>query len=480
MRARLSHKLILGLISVVLLGGLSIVIMLNLSTKSRYFQFVERNDIAVAHNVAQMLELYYRGEGSWEGVSEILEGAGPGRGMAPGRMAQGGMNRAHGMLMSQLPVYSRIILTDTQGDVLADNGEDRFETLVPENAFAPGAQIRSGGTFVGLVYAGTMIEPRLHPVQRDFLRSLNRIVIVASALGLGLAFIIGALLQRQIIHPLTQLTQASGRIADGHYDTRVVVRSKDEIGELAKSFNGMASSMEDAVAWRKQIVADVAHELRTPLSLMQGRLEMMMEGVYTPSSEQIRQIHEETIRLGGLVAQIEELSRVEADQVFIDQSPESILSVARRAAEQHMELASERDVDLVVEDAAVPKIPVDIELFEQVFSNLISNALRHTPTGGRIKINASEDIEQREIIVSVCDTGPGIPQTDLERIFERFYRVDAARNRRSGGSGLGLAICREIVRKHGGRIWAERPESGGGLIRFSLPFHASLDNQRNS
>ena len=371
--------------------------------------------------------------------------------------------------MSQLPLYTRIVLTDTRGNVLADSGPEKNETLDPKDAFATGAPVLSNGNIIGLVYAGTMIEPQLHPIQREFLKSLNRIVMSASAVGLGVAILIGALLQRQIIRPLTQLTGASRRIAKGHLDTRVDITSEDEIGDLADSFNAMAESMEGAVKWRKQIVADVAHELRTPLSLLQGRLEMMIDGVYPADISQIRRIYEETLRLSDLVGNVEELSRVEADQIFLARSTTSVLEIAESVMHQYREQAGKQNIEIIVNAATIPSVSVDIELMQRVFSNLISNALQHTPDGGRIEISASEDSGKKAIITYVKDNGSGVPGADLERIFDRFYRVDGARSRQNGGSGLGLAICREIVQKHGGKIWAEKPVSGGALICFTLP-----------
>ena len=474
MRLRLAHKLMIGFVSVVLLGGLSIVIVLNFSTRNRYFRFVAENDIAIAESVAQTLELYYRTEGSWDAVAAAIEGPRFGFGMSAARMGPGGVSRGRGMMMVQLPLYARIVLTDAVGNVLADSGEQQLSILDPKNAFAPGAPVRHDNIIIGLVYAGTMVEPQLHPIQRAFLRSLNRIVIISSVVGLGLAMLIGSLLQRQIIRPLSQLTGASRRIAQGHLSTRVDISSRDEMGDLADSFNAMADSMEGAVKWRKQIVADVAHELRTPLSLLQGRLEMMIDGVYPADISQLRRMYEETQRLNDLVGNIEELSRAEADQIFLSRSPVLISDVADGVILQYREQIKNQNIDLSVTSGSVPAVSIDPELIGRVFTNLIANSLHHMPNGGSIEISTAVDSPATTVRVCVKDTGPGIPDTELDRVFERFYRVDGARSRREGGSGLGLAICREIVRKHGGRIWAESPGSGGALICFTLPVSTEI------
>jgi signal transduction histidine kinase len=234
------------------------------------------------------------------------------------------------------------------------------------------------------------------------------------------------------------------------------------------------------------MVADVAHELRTPLSVMQANLEAMQDGILPLDAEQIASLHEETVLLSRLVADLRLLSLAEAGQLNLERAEADPEDLIRKATERLYRNAEERRVALNVEtEAALPAVSVDQDRINQVVGNLVSNALRYTPAGGTVTVQAKPDVndasglarlEVPAVLVSVTDTGTGIPAADLSHVFDRFYRADRSRTRASGGSGLGLAIVKHLVEAHGGRVWIESPvfyanegQGYGTRVSFTIP-----------
>jgi two-component system OmpR family sensor kinase/two-component system sensor histidine kinase BaeS len=257
-------------------------------------------------------------------------------------------------------------------------------------------------------------------------------------------------------------------MAGGDLNVRVESSAVREIDDLAGAFNTMATSLSDADRQRRQMTADVAHELRTPLAIIRGRLEGMQDGIYSPSPEQITTLLNETALLERLIEDLRLLALVDTGQLPLHKesiSPTFLLeSVGRSFAEQARSLG----VELRVADLpALPEVEADPQRISQVLGNLIANSLRHTPAGGTVLLNASRGVDA--VYVSVSDTGSGIAPEDLPHIFDRFYRADAARTRTGGGAGLGLAIARRLIEAHHGTIRAESAPGQGTVITFSLP-----------
>jgi signal transduction histidine kinase len=271
------------------------------------------------------------------------------------------------------------------------------------------------------------------------------------------------------------LSRAAGAIADGDLGRRVEVRSDDEIGRVARSFNRMAESLAQADAQRQNMMADIAHELRTPLTVIQGNLEALMDGVYDLTPENIAAVHRHTVVLSRLVADLRDLALAEAGQLRLERKPISLAQVIAQVSEGLEAQAREKGVTLKIEASdALPPVEADEQRIAQVLFNLMSNALRHTSSGGTITTSAELRAERPlqgngRVLVSVRDTGMGIPPEDLPHVFERFYRADRSRARATGGSGLGLTIAKQIVEAHGGQIWAQSWLGAGSTFAFSLP-----------
>jgi len=295
--------------------------------------------------------------------------------------------------------------------------------------------------------------------QAAFEDAMQRALIAATIIAVVSATVVSLAVAARIAGPVGALAAAARRIAGGHYAERVPVADPDELGELATSFNEMASSLEATERRRLQLVGDVAHELRTPLTTLDGYLEGLEDGVIAPSEETWRLLRAETGRLTRLVNDLSELWRAEALQLPLRMEAVDAAAVAAEVVNRFGPLAAPRGIhlDLRAEPAVARG---DRDRVAQVLANYLSNALRHAPDSSVVTVTTST--ADGEVTLSVADQGPGLARDQLEAVFERFYRVDAARSRASGGSGIGLAIVRALAGAMGGRAWAASAGPGTG------------------
>ena len=286
-------------------------------------------------------------------------------------------------------------------------------------------------------------------------------VVAAGALSVGLS--------HHILQPVEALTTAARRVQSGDLSQRVPVDSEDEIGRLGMAFNAMAGGLEKQEWLRRNMVSDIAHELRTPLSNIRGYLEAMQDGVVEMESAAIDSLHEEAMLLNHLIDDLQELSLAEAGQLRLDPRPGNVTEMVEAAIASHQMMAGTQGVSLKHVSAAspVPPVEVDPERIGQVLRNLIHNAITYTPSGGEVCMQV--EVAADHVRISVSDTGPGIPPEALPYVFDRFYRADRSRARRTGGSGLGLAICKALVEMHGGSITVESQPGQGATFAFTLP-----------
>ena len=304
---------------------------------------------------------------------------------------------------------------------------------------------------------------------QDYQASFNESLIVAVIAATLVALIASFVISRNIVAPVRSMTNASGRIAEGHYDERVTLQGNDELSQLAKSFNQMAEQLEQVESMRRQLIGDVAHELRTPLTAIKGSAEALMDGVLPASDETYLQIHAEAERLSHLVDDLQELSRVESRATQLDIHPADSTALIQTVTKRLQHQFDEKRVTLT---SSLPHDPIivlaDGDRVIQVLTNLIGNALQYTPENGTVTVSIERD--KNEARISVRDTGFGIPAEHLKHIFDRFYRVDKSRSRAHGGSGIGLTIAKHLVEAHGGKIWAESAgENKGSVFVFTLP-----------
>ncbi len=395
---------------------------------------------------------YYNTHGSWQNVDDALPNIFDPR--------QGG--------------DPDIQLVDTSGHVVAGRPTFPPQQTIPANDLAQGAPIVVDGQRVG-----TLIRQRggfgVPPPGANFLNRINQALIIATLGAAVLALVLGWLLARVFTRQLSELMAATRKLAGGELGQQVAVRSSDEVGQLAESFNRMSADLAQARDIRRQMTADIAHELRTPLSIILAHAEALRDGVIPPTSENHALLYDEAVRLGRLVEDLRTLSLADAGELSLNRraiAPGDLLERALTAQAprlQHNNIAMQSEIA-----PALPMINADPDRMTQVLNNLIDNALRHTPAGGSLKVQAtlapnSSPQKPPTVQLTIADSGPGIAAEDLPYIFERFYRADKARQRDSSGSGLGLAIAKSIIEAHGGRIWAESAPGAGAKFIIELP-----------
>ncbi|MGE5495954.1 MAG: sensor histidine kinase [Burkholderiales bacterium] len=306
----------------------------------------------------------------------------------------------------------------------------------------------------------------------QFLGTLNNFLVWAAAGSFLICLIFGALLARHLTRPISRVIQATGRIAEGDYDSRIALESNTkEIVELTGSVNSLAGVLENQELLRKRLTADVAHELRTPLATLQSHMEAMIDGIWKPEKPKLVSCHEEILRLTKLVGELETLSRYEAENMTLQIERFNISELVKRILGNFESKFREKSITPSFSGEEV-WIEADKDKLSQVFINLISNAAKFTPEGGNIEVNIIKNDEA--VAIEIRDTGIGISQQDLPHVFERFYRTDKSRNRATGGFGIGLTIAKSIIKAHGGDITAASEEGKGSTFTVFLTFQTKL------
>jgi signal transduction histidine kinase len=330
-------------------------------------------------------------------------------------------------------------------------------------------------------------EDDLSQVERDFLARVYFSVVLGSVIGGAVAFGAGLVIASRLTRPLRRLTTAARRLASGEQHEPIAAPHTTELDELARSFNTMAAELEHQQQLRRQLVADIAHELRTPLSVLRLQIESIEDGVEPPTPAVMASLGEEVSLLTRLVEDLRLLSLADAGQLSLSIAPVDAAQALDRAASAAAARARKQQIALHLTPPTAPlSVLADQQRLGQILANLVENALRYTPAGGSVTLNATraraEGRGQRAetasalcplpsalIIFEVRDTGPGMPPAELARIFDRFYRTDQARARETGGSGLGLAIVQRLAEMHGGRVWAESTVGSGTSFFVALP-----------
>ncbi len=432
-------KLLLAFVLIVLLTSVAGYLIINQSVRRAFSEFTVTTYTPQERAVLQLVRALYEQTGNLDVVLAYLERS-----------------------RREVPV----LVVDAEGDVV----------YAPDVRYVgrhlSSDQLKEGETIVladGEVW--TVIPSRIllgqAILEQGFLQTTRRSLWLAGLAALAVAVLVSIFLVRQITRPLRRLDTATQRIAKGEFDERVGIRTSDEIGRLARSFDEMAESLERAERMKKQMIADVSHELRTPIAAVRSALEGLRDGLIEPTPETLASLHDKILLTTRLVRDLHQLTLADAGRLSIQKSPCRIGEIVDTIIETigaQLEDSSVRLDRRIPTD--LPAIVVDRQRIEQVFLNLLANAIRHTPEGGWISISAVEHPEG--VQSTICDSGPGLTEIDLMHVFDRFYRADDARTS-EGGAGLGLSIAKALVDAHGGRIWAENGPSGGACFHVVLP-----------
>ncbi|MEZ4660950.1 MAG: ATP-binding protein [Caldilineaceae bacterium] len=390
-----------------------------------------------------------------------MRGAGPmGRGMAQERQ-------------DQLSAGTLVVVEPVSGAPLAGGAEP-----VDAAALAAGVPVVQQGQTVALLVARLPL-PTIGPAEEAVLSDLSRTILLSALGAILVAILAGGSLLLGMLRPLRQLEAAVTQVAHGDLAARVAVTSEDEIGQLAQRFNEMAHSLRAQEALRQRLAADIAHELRTPLSVIQGNLQAMLDGVYPLEPAELETVFDETRLLARLVNDLHELTQAEAGRLPLERQPVAIAAVLAAERNAFAQAAGAQQITLQVDDQA-PNVQVyaDPDRLQQVLHNLLSNALRHTPAQGIIRIGAAT-MAADMVRFDVADSGSGIAPADLPHVFDRFYRAESSRIRAepTGGAGLGLAIVKALVEAQAGQVGVESEEGQGATFWFTLPQCATGQNQ---
>jgi len=302
-----------------------------------------------------------------------------------------------------------------------------------------------------------------------FIEESQRSLIIAAIVAIILALGIGYVISTFVTRPMRQLSLSAHKIAEGDLTQRVARTSDDEIGEVGLAFNLMAEELEKKEKSRKQLLADIAHELRNPLSIVQGNLEAWLDGVITPTPNQIASVYDETVLLNRLITDLRELSLAEAGQLKLHPEHSNLGDLIESETTAFQTRCKEKGVTLgVAISQDLPAVNIDRDRIKQVLHNLLENALRFTSSGGSISIRAGKG-KDSFVHIDVEDTGSGIEHADLPYVFDHFYKADKSRHRSYGNTGIGLSLVKEYVELHGGTVRVESEAGKGSTFSFTLP-----------
>jgi two-component system, OmpR family, sensor histidine kinase BaeS len=462
MKFRIHHRLFLAFLAATAAAVLCMFLIMQWSMNRGFVRYVNTVEEERIERLAAGLEQGWAENRSWDFLQED-----PGVWMRLFVMAQGGdseeariaIERWEGSGRPPGALLRRTLLLDAERNVVLGQarkqGEMTFRPLVVD-----------GGT-VG--YLGQ--SQRRDLTQIHELRFVQQQKLTMALIG-GVVLLVSALLSLplayRLVRPIKEIASATHRLAAGEYAARVPVTSSDEMGRLARDFNELALTLEKNEKARRGWVADISHELRTPLSVLRGEIEALQDGVRRPTPEALRSLHTEVMQLTRLVDDLYQLSLSDLGALTYRKSRVDLVEIVEEAVEPLRDDFARKDLQMQVrlpQEAVV--VFADAARLHQLFANLLENALKYTEGPGTVKISLESG--SAWATVHILDSAPGVPEEELERLFERLYRVENSRSRATGGAGLGLAICRNIVEGHAGAIEARPSPHGGVWITVKFP-----------
>jgi len=455
----LTSRITLVILLVAVLSAASSGVIAYLISRNQFAQYVDRFSVNMVQRYARMTENYYLANGTLEGLQDVMAAGRPGRG--PGHMMG---TPANNMMMER-----RLLITDPAGIVVADS-----EDLLVGSQPAPNSKsyssypVEVNGQAIATIQIFSPLKRGLASLENSYLSEIRKYIAQAISLLALAALLVGLLLARRITQPINTLSSAIHEVARGNLGVRVDCLGDREFRELAEDFNRMAEKLNSHEENRNTLFANIAHELRTPLSIMRGNLEAIQAGNLEMTDAVKSALVDETIRLTRLVKDLEIIGQAEAGQLALNL--EFITGDEISEALFPLQLSME-EAGIAFRFSAEPGLrpfKADRHRLLQVLINLLTNAMRHVPeNSGKIELSLQQLPQNIEFRLQ--DNGPGISAEDIPHLFERFYRVDESRSRESGGTGLGLAIARSYVEAHGGSIWVESPPEQGACFIFTLP-----------
>ena len=416
---------------------------------NRFDDYLEQEEARYAEQssqynsiISELLGLHYAATGSWPGNIGSIAGR-----------------------ISEVIGYP-IVLTDSRGNTLVDTSQGPF---IDAGRYSLGPSILDDGQIIGTVRVDLPApQPEIIEEENAYKDYVSQSLTLAVIISASISIVVMLLLSHPILHTIEALTNAADHIATKRRGQRVSVRARGEIGRLARAFNQMADSLARTERLRRGMVADIAHELRTPLSNLRGYMEALRDGVVPPDGGLFTALHDQVLLLNRLVDDLQDLAQADAGQLKLECQSVDLCRLISTTVDGLRSQAAQSGITL---DADLPDESLDLFVDEarvaQMLLNLLKNAIAYTPSGGHITVRLT--CESRQVSIAVVDTGQGIPAEHLPHVFERFYRADPSRARSTGGSGLGLAIVKQLAEAHGGAVQAQSVPGGGSTFSFALP-----------
>lgn len=453
---RLSVRLSLAFLLTAWIGIAAMLLVVQRTLDAGFRQYVTARDSGISPDQLARLESYYAANGSWTGAEGVLSVRGSGSGFGAGGANGAGQGRG-----------ASLSIASANGMIAASTNAALVGFQLDADSLAAATPLTVDGVQVGWLYRESPGIQALGAAEVAFLDESNRWLTLAGLGGTGLALIVGVILAYTLAHPLRELTRAVRDLSIGQLGRQVSVRGTTEVNALAAEFNTMSQALSEAESLRQRMAADIAHELRTPVSVLRGHLEAMLDGVYPLDGAHLAVAHDQTIHLARLVEDLRVLTLAEAKRLPLERVQIDPSALVAQILEAFEPLALDGEIRLIREIAPnLPTVYADVTRIRQVLSNLLTNAVRHTPAGGEIAVQVTRT--QEGVRFSVANTGSKLSEGEAAHAFQPFWRAETARERDSGGSGLGLAISKEIIALHGGSMTVE-PGADRVTFVFLLP-----------
>ena len=444
-------RLLLSLVLVIAVALGMAALFASRAASTEIERLQDRTEIEQSERLKTVLAKQYNQSQNWQGAQELLEQVGE-------------------------LYFERVVVVNHRGRVVVDSRRSLVGRLIRVPVRSAHELVVAGpegdvGTL--LINPESMPDEPAALAPENNLPSINRSLIWSGLLAVGVAVIVTFFLSRRILAPVESLSKAAGALARGDFSRRVAASSRDEVGELGRTFNTMADELATTEEIRRNLVADVAHELRTPLSNIRGYLEAIRDGLASPDPSTLGSMHEEVLLLTRLIEDLQELALAESGQLPLHVQACDLADTVRKAVTAAQPQAEVKGIAIGVAVFSDATFQADPERVSQVLRNLLVNACNYTSPGGHIRVVVDRKGDEME--VSVEDTGPGIAEAELPYVFERFYRTDKSRSRTTGGVGLGLTIAKRLVEAHGGTISTKSELGRGSTFTFSLPIKTTVD-----
>ncbi len=467
-----------------LIGAFILIILVALGTVAVVARYTTQQEVATflghggqvgLENLANNLEDYYAENGSWAGADALFAGSGSqgrGQGQGAGGNSAGsgnaGGNANSNTTAGVLAAGDDHVLTDANGQVIFSPVDAEVGNVISSDLLSSAIELQVSGQVVGYLFPESGVPTLPDDFEELLIERVNRASLLAALISGGVAILLALVFAAVILRPIQGLTKAVDKMAEGDLSQRVRVKGGGEIAALGNTFNQMATSLQDVEERRRVLTADIAHELRNPLAIQRAHLEALQDGVYPLTLENLALIEEQNQQLTRLVDDLRTLALADAGELSLNLRQVDLVEMCTETDVRFQPQTGMKKIQLSVicTDMTIT-VRGDRERLRQILDNLMQNALRYTPEGGWIKIQLQR--QGHHAIISVHNSGPEISEEAMAHLFERFYRVDKARDRASGGTGLGLAIARKLAEAHGGTLMGENHSEGGVVFKLVLP-----------